>query len=158
MQKNGMTLIEVLLVISVTGILIVALDISYEDWMKRYEVEKITKELYHDLMYARMMAVEKNVKYLTTLSPHQYTMSEDLNGNELIDPGEELPAYPRTVRYELNWNSDKPIVCDTRGLLKPNGTIRVISGTSADFDCMKVWKTRVIAGKYDNDKKECIGR
>lgn len=159
MQKKGITIVELLVVLSVIGILVTAVDVSFEQWLERYEVEKITKELYHDLMYARLMAVEKNVKYLAVLNAHKYTMAEDLNENGDIDPGEELPAYPRTVRYELTWNSGtQASVFDTRGLMTPNRTIWVKSGVRADFDCMKISRSRIISGRYDEEDKECVAR
>jgi prepilin-type N-terminal cleavage/methylation domain-containing protein len=160
MQRRGITLVELLVAISVTGILVVALAVSFEGWMKRYEVEEITKGLYHDLMLARMMAVEKDVKYLTLLGPHQYTVAEDRNENGDVDDGEMLPGYPKKVKYKLEWNFTRSskVFFDTRGLMTPYRTISVVSGADADFDCMKVSDTRIITGKYDHDSDECVKR
>jgi prepilin-type N-terminal cleavage/methylation domain-containing protein len=157
MEKRGITLVELLVVISVIGILVAAVDISFEDWMKRYEAEKIMRELYHDLMYARMMAVERNVKYLTALGDYQYIVAEDRDGDGDIDNGEVLPAFPKNVEYKLWWNNrDKNIVCDTRGLVRPNRTISVITGTDAEYDCLKISSTRIITGKYEGHG--CVAR
>ncbi len=160
MNQKGITLIELMVVTSVVSILAAAIYISFEGWMERYEVEKITKELYHDLMAARMMALERDEKYLTALGDYQYTMAEDRDGDGDIDNAEVLPGFPKNVKYKLEWNfaSSEKVICDTRGLMTPNRTISVTPWTDADFDCMKISRTRIIMGKYDNDSHECVKR
>ncbi len=160
MEERGITLIELMVVTSVVSILLAVTYISFDGWMERYEVEKITKELYYDLIYARMMAVTRDGKYLTALGDYQYTMAEDLDGDGDIDNAEVLPGFPKNVKHKLEWNyaSSSKVVCDTRGLMTPNRTISVISRIDADFDCMKISRTRIIVGKYDNDSHECVKR
>jgi prepilin-type N-terminal cleavage/methylation domain-containing protein len=160
MKQRGITLIELVVVTSVVSILTAVIYISFEGWMERYEVEKITKELYYDLMDARVMAMERNEKYLTVLGDYQYTMAEDRDGDGDIDNAEVLPGFPKNVKYKLEWNyaSSAKVVCDTRGFMTPNRTISVIPWTDADFDCMKISRTRIITGKYDNDSNECMKR
>ena len=158
MQKKGITLVELLVVISVVGILVAALEMSFHGWMERYEVEKITKELYMDLMNARLLAVERNATYIAELDHYEYTVGEDRNQDDEIDNEEVLPGFPKKVKHKLEWNlvSSHKVYFNTRGLMTPYRTISVISEGDADFDCMKIFKTRIITGKYDDD--ECVAR
>ena len=57
MSERGVTLVELIVVISVIGILAIALGFSYVGWQGAYRVEKTTKELYTDLMDARSRAM-----------------------------------------------------------------------------------------------------
>lgn len=160
MEKRGITLVELLVVVSVMGVLLTVLNLSFESWKKSYEVEKVTRELYNDLMRVRLMAIDRNTNYLTILDSHSYTMAEDRNQNRRIDDGEMLPSYPKTVKYRLEFRNknDPKVVCNTRGLFTVGRTISVVPRTDADLDCMKISAVRIFIGKYDYEKDECLNR
>ncbi len=60
MKEDGVTLIELIVVVSVIGILVVALGFTFQGWMGRYKVESQMKEMYIDLMNARARAMQRN--------------------------------------------------------------------------------------------------
>ncbi|MDI6744207.1 MAG: prepilin-type N-terminal cleavage/methylation domain-containing protein [Thermodesulfovibrionales bacterium] len=55
----GITLIELIIVISITGVLVFALGFSFQDWNAAYKVESQIKEMPSEIMRARVMAMCK---------------------------------------------------------------------------------------------------
>jgi prepilin-type N-terminal cleavage/methylation domain-containing protein len=160
MKNQGITLIEMVVVLSVAGALTAALVFDYRDWTKRYSVESTTKELYMDLMHARMTAMSRSREYYVILGEESYSIVEDTNDNEAYDSGDTpLPAYPKKVARKLDWNNKyavSRISFDGRGLITGLRTIWVTPTADAEFSCIRVSTARIIMGKYieaDNDCK-----
>ncbi len=150
MDTKGITLLELAVVLSVVVVLVSSLGISYEDWMKKYEIEKATKELYSDLMTLRVRARERGRKHFLVLSPGSYTLFEDKNGDGDPDPGEELPPYRKCVRHALDWNDhgSTVITCNKRGLIAEGKSVWFASDHEPDFDCVLLSNTRIIMGRH----------
>jgi len=154
MREDGVTLTELLVVVSIIGILTVALGFSFRGWMTNYRIETTTKQLYSDLMEARTRAMTRNTMHFVTLSTRSYQIYEDTNGNNAADAGagdNPVPGYanPKTVQYDLGWTGD--VVFNTRGLSSSSATITVPltipSDTNPDYDCVLVYESRIQMGK-----------
>lgn len=153
-NKKGFTLIELMIVMAVVGILAVALGFTYEGWMGRYKVEKATKDLYSDLMTARVNAMTRQRTFFMTLNAANYSMSADTNDSEALDAGDtpQFPA-PKTVEYPLLWNGAAPvnevISFDKRGIMTNWGTVSlsVSASVDPDYDCIIIAQTRINMGK-----------
>lgn len=76
-KNSGITLIELIVAISVVGILAAAFAFEFQGWIGGYKVESQIKEMYVDLMNARVRAMQKNRIYFVTLTTTQYTLYED---------------------------------------------------------------------------------
>src|SRR4030042_6482895 len=76
-NRNGVTLIELIVVVSVIGILVIALGFSFEGWMSKYRVESQIKEMYTDLMNSKASAMQRNRMYFVSLTTTRYTIYED---------------------------------------------------------------------------------
>ena len=150
MNRKGITLVELVTVLSVVGILTAYAAFSYEHWMSNYDVERAAEELYSDLMHARLMAMQKNREHFLKTNGTSYTIFEDRDEDGTADPGEELPSFPKTVKYTLRSNVASPLHFSRRGLLSQPRTLwfDLDSGLDPDYDCMRISRTRILLGRY----------
>jgi prepilin-type N-terminal cleavage/methylation domain-containing protein len=144
MKRDGVTLIELIIVISIIGILAVALGFNFAGWMARYQVESQIKTMHSDLMYARQRAMEKKIQYVAQLpaaNGNSYTICEDTNGNNSCDSPSETTnssisqsLSKSSLRYLITWNvpggAGGSIVMSTRGMIKTAQG----AGTPSDID------------------------
>ena len=165
MNNRGLTLIELIVVISIIGILAAALGFSYVNWMGKYKVEKATKELYADLMNVRCMAMTRNRDHFADFNfpappagHGAYRIAEDTNDDDEGDNNSDgiiddsghtfLASYPKTVEYPITNNFvGKIINFDKRGIVQPSGTICFFTDNDPDYDCIVISPTRIIMGK-----------
>lgn len=149
-KAQGMTLIELLVVISIISILVVALGFSFQGWVGSYKVESQIKEVYNDLMDARVRAMQRNRAHFVVFNTNNYQVFEDANENESYDGDDTKIASfrePKTLQYLSLWNGT--ITMNRRGLISPNTTtIRFNLGTNnPDYDCLVLLDTRIYMGR-----------
>ncbi len=170
MNNRGVTMVELIIVISIIGTIAAALGFSYADWMGKYKVEKATKELYVDLLDARCMAMTRSSDHFVDFNfpappagYGTYRIAEDTNGdsegdadaNGIIDTGGHtfLPSFPKTVEYPMTNNfAGRIINFDKRGIVQPRGqaaggTICFFTDNDPDYDCIVICQTRISVGK-----------
>ncbi len=160
MKDRGITLIELIIVISIIGILAVALGFEFNGWMGGYRVESQTKEMYVDLMNARARAMQRNRVHLVDFpSSTQYRIREDTDEDNV--PDTILPSFPKTVQYTLNCNGAGILATsfsfDTRGLVSPNRTLwfTLPANVNPDYDCIVIFSTRINMGKWNGASASC---
>ncbi len=181
-KDKGITLIELIIVISIIGILIVALGFEFNGWMETYRVESQFKEMYVDLMHARARALQRNRAHFVTLSPTQYTLREDISpwpdGDGSLTVADSVPPagysdpIPFLLRnldpqYPITWNGATPQIFFTpRGLSNVNETICSNTNSDPDYNCMVVFESRINLGKLTTiipdggvcDDTNCVAR
>lgn len=162
-NKNGVTLIELIVVISVIGILIIALGFSFQGWMGKYRVESQAKEMYTDLMNARVRAMQMNRAFFADFpTTTSYRIREDTNEDNLplVVAGDTiLPTYPKTVEYAVTW-AGGTISLDTKGIIQPflsplGATLCIFTTNDPDYDCIVIAQTRINMGKLTNIGGAC---
>ena len=88
-KSGGVTLIELIIVISIIGVLVFTLGFSFQDWNAAYKIESQIKEMHSDLMHARVMAMCKKRAHFVKLEATRYTIYEDTNpmpdGNNTLE-------------------------------------------------------------------------
>jgi len=162
-NNKGVTLIELIVVVSVIVILIMALVFSFEGWIGKYRVESQVKEMYSDFMYARARAMERGRTHFITGTATTYAMYEDTNtgpdGNGALEPGVSciipatgndclLPTYPKSVTYQINWTgTGTRIDFNKNGTIGQPGSIFLITTNDADYDCLNISAIKVHMGK-----------
>jgi prepilin-type N-terminal cleavage/methylation domain-containing protein len=155
MNRRGVTLVELLVVVSIIAILAIALGFTYQGWMGRYKVERQTKDIFTDLTAARTNALTRSRMFFITLNATNYSMSEDSNDNIIADEAPP-PPFPKTVEYRINWNGADPagqvISFDRRGILNVGGTLSLTAAsaeTDPDYNCIILSQTRINMGKMN---------
>jgi prepilin-type N-terminal cleavage/methylation domain-containing protein len=153
-NDKGVTLIELIIVVSVIVILIVALGFSFEGWIGKYRVETQVKEMYSDFMNARARAMERGRVHFITGTATTYTMYEDTNpdpdGNEALEAGTDvmLPTFPKTVTYQIDWTgTGAQIDFNKNGTIGQPGSIFLTTTNDADYDCLNISAIKVYMGK-----------
>jgi prepilin-type N-terminal cleavage/methylation domain-containing protein len=151
-NRRGVTLIELIVVVSIISILVIALGLSFQGWMGKYKVESEIKQIYVDLMNTRAIAMTQNRFHFTDFpTTTSYRLIEDTNGNNASNPGAgdtilpNPPGLPKTVEYAVTW-AGGTIQFDIRGIISP------LAGFDADNT-----KTMCIFTDYDGDASNLSG-
>ncbi len=152
--NRGVTLVELIVVVTIVIILSAVLNFSFQGWMGRYNVESQIRQMYSDLMEARISAMQRNRLFFVRFpDASSYEIYEDTNpspdGNGALNTtlDRRLDSFPKTLRYALVWGGGN-ISVDQRGMVKsPNSIISVNTTLNADYDCIQLSPTRISLGK-----------
>ncbi len=164
MKDKGITLVELIVVISTIGILAVALGFTFQGWMGAYNVESQVKQMYVDLMNTRARAMQRNRVHFVTFATTQYTIQEDISpwpdgdGNLTADDNTRPTNYNDPIpllqenldtRHPITWSdiADTQVNFTDRGLSNEGKTICVFSDVNPDYDCIVISQTRINLGK-----------
>ena len=168
-DRKGLTLVELLVTMTVVGIILLAMGASMRGWATRYRVESVTHDLYTDLTEARANALQQGRSYFATFQtgpPDSYSLYSDVNGNRVRDDA-VLPTFPKELgEYRLMYALDSglpEITLNRRGMVEQSGYVRVVPdafyddiydnnnsvAVEADYDCLVLQGTRIKMGRWN---------
>jgi prepilin-type N-terminal cleavage/methylation domain-containing protein len=174
MREKGITLVELMVVLSIITILTVALGFSYQGWVGKYKVESQTKMLHADILNARSRSMTRSKShFLRFPNATSYTLyDDDSNGTAKVSDGDgvlqvgtgvtadtQLPSFPKQLVYPVQIGAAVPADFDftfnVQGLVSPERTICAFTQFDPDYDCITLSQTRVIMGKIRNQGGNC---
>jgi len=172
MKDSGVTLVELLVVVSIVGILIIAVGFSYRGWVGNYRIESMTKQLYFDLSDARSLAMSHNRIHWAVLDTTQYSIFEDSDpdpdGNGILLEGTDDLVLQKQYEHDYQLGAvgegmPQTITFNTRGLMSwvpaaQTLTFRFINTKDPDLDCIVIEQSKMWMGEYNTDLNLCERR
>ena len=172
MKKNGFSLIELLVVMVILGILAGLGTVSFRGWVRKNELESQVKEMYIDLMNARLTAMHRNANHIISLTGNKMSGSVDTNGDGVGDTGlciwgrhkgdpvdgscpDDKSLSYKNLTYPMTWSGTGTLGFNARGLSNTNKTICVFSTLNPSYDCIAVSSTRIRMGKITKQSDGC---
>lgn len=144
MRQNGFSLIELIVVMSIIGILLSIATLNFSQWQRKSGIENQTKMLYSDLMTVRSEALFRKQDRSITLTATQFSV---FPGNDITAP----PVLQRNLSFPVTWlptGASLRIDFDTRGIPAPERSICVEPDDNpGTYDSIVVSSTRIKMGK-----------
>ena len=149
MNRHGFTLIELMVVISLIGIVLAIATLNFSSMNRKAGIERQTREILADLNTARLDSIYRKQRHALILQPASYVMKRYSSQDEPDTNGGDLTTgivLSKTLPYQITTPSGGSlsgvfIEFDTRGFVAnvSNTTICVNPMyTGAAFDCVVV--------------------
>ena len=167
---RGVTLVELIIVVSIIAILVVALGFQYAGWQGRYNVESTVRQIHSDMLFARSRAMQygRNHYFWTTGPTHYVICDDDGNGTAALRSGDGvrqkagdtgvtrpdtvLPTYPKSTRHDMSWSTGADFLTfESNGLISATvipATLQISSTYTPDYDCISITNLKISLGSW----------
>jgi type IV fimbrial biogenesis protein FimT len=158
MKNRGFALAEVLVVITIIGILAAIASVDYRNWVVRATVERQIKEMHTDLMQARLQSMHRNRMHFVTLKPRGYRIVDDSDNSGKREEHDPVVLDKTGLKHPMNWSgvTDTQITFNKKGLSQDNKTICIQSEAGPSFDCLIISASRINLGKIKDQSAKCL--
>jgi Tfp pilus assembly protein FimT len=163
-NEQGITLVEVIIAVSVAGILVAVLAFSFQGWMGAYSAENQIKNIYVDFMNTRARAMQKNRIHFVSLSTTQYAIYEDTydatvttnpDGDGVLQTAANTDTQflLKTLdnRYPITWSNSgdaqPQIQFSRKGIANAKRVICSNTTADTDYNCIEIEETTISTGK-----------
>lgn len=154
--RAGFTLVEILITITLLGILLALAVGNFGGLNEKYKVEAETKQLYADLMDARGRAMQRNrVFFVRFPLGTRYATYEDTDtapdGNGVWDNASDTMVANVTVAHSITTvlpGGANAFEFNRNGIASVTGNLRFSSTAGPDYDCITIRPTRIKMGQY----------
>jgi type IV fimbrial biogenesis protein FimT len=158
MKNRGFALAEVLVVITIIGILAAIAAVDYRNWVVRASIERQIKEMHTDLMQARLQSMHRNRMHFVSLGPQAYRIIDDRDDSGRREDHDPVVVDKSGLKHSINWSgvTDTQITFNKKGLSQDNKTICIYSDAGAAFDCLIISASRINLGKIKDQSSRCL--
>jgi len=100
MNVRGFSLVELVVVVAIIATLLSIATLDFNSWMKKYQTERQTRELYSDIMQLRLSAIQRKQRCAMFLGPRQYNTRTYATDNEDVLAG-GVTVSSKNLNYEI---------------------------------------------------------
>ncbi|MEI6703622.1 MAG: prepilin-type N-terminal cleavage/methylation domain-containing protein [Deltaproteobacteria bacterium] len=160
----GFSLIELMVTITIMGIVMAISTLSFNSWTTKSNIEKQIRELFTDLSEARTKAFTQKKLHRIVFQPTSYVLKTYSTENETKTAGSTITT--KNLKYGLTSKNasgsnlavditDYFVEFDSRGLASNNFTV-IVNPLSADtsVNCVVIYDTRANIGKINGTNCE----
>jgi prepilin-type N-terminal cleavage/methylation domain-containing protein len=142
MGERGFTIVEVMVVVTIVGILLLLASLQFSSYAQKANIESQVRSMYADVMEARSQAMLQKVDRSVNVTSNGYAIYPSQTGTG-------IPVLQKTFKFQTV--SDSPLIVsfDTRGVANVSKTVCVEpAGNSATIDSIRITETMIQMGKW----------